>query len=109
MLKTTMKLISASTLAFMMSGCYANLAEFGYPTPGLLFNGSQQAIAVGGGSGTKRGEACASSIFGLIAFGDGSIDTAKSNGGIQQVATVDQQVLNILGLYRSACTVVKGQ
>jgi hypothetical protein len=109
MLKTTMKLLSAPVLAFLMNGCYANLAEVGYPTPGVLFNGSQAPIAVGAGSGTKRGESCASSIFGFIAFGDGSIDSAKSNGGIQQVATVDQQVLNILGLYRSACTVVKGQ
>ena len=62
----------------------------------------------GAGSGTKSGEACAMSILGVVALGDASIDLAKSNGGVTQVASVDHKVFSILGIYANVCTVVHG-
>ena len=57
----------------------------------------------------KSGEACAMSILGIIAVGDASIDTARKNGGIRSISSVDEQYTNILGIYMSKCTVARGK
>jgi len=59
--------------------------------------------------GTAMGEACATSILGLIATGDASLDTAKKNGGVAQVTVVDHHSSSILGFYAKFCTVVYGK
>jgi len=60
-------------------------------------------------AGTRVGESCASSILGLIATGDASIDTARKAGGITAIHSVDVSDLSILGLYASHCTIVRGK
>jgi hypothetical protein len=58
---------------------------------------------------TKEGHGCAKSILlGLFAFGDASIDSAKRAAGITSVVSVDFQSTNVLGLYSTFCTVVRG-
>lgn len=59
--------------------------------------------------GTAMGEACATSILGVVATGDASIDTAKKNGGVAQVTVVDHHSNSILGFYAKFCTVVYGK
>ncbi len=59
--------------------------------------------------GTATGEACASTILGLIATGDASIDTAKKNGGVAQVTAVDHHSTSFLGITAKFCTVVYGK
>jgi hypothetical protein len=58
------------------------------------------------GSGSKEGKACAQNIFALVATGDATIDSAKSDGGIGDAKTVSYHSKNILGI-GSFCTVVK--
>lgn len=60
-------------------------------------------------TGSKRGEACASNILGIIATGDASIIAARANGGITKVATVDAYYSNILFLIGKYCTIVTGE
>ena len=60
-------------------------------------------------SGDKVGRACANTILGAIATGDASIETAKKNGNIRSVSTVDVESTNILFLYSTYCTVVTGK
>ena len=60
------------------------------------------------GPATKEGHGCAKSILGLFSFGNASIDAAKQAGGITSVVSVDFQSLNVLGIYSTFCTVVKG-
>ncbi len=55
------------------------------------------------------GEACATSILGVVATGDASIDTAKKNGGVAQVTAVDHHTKSILGVYAKFCTIVYGK
>jgi hypothetical protein len=59
--------------------------------------------------GAKKGEACASSILGLIAFGDASLAAAAQNGGITTVKIVDYSYSNVLGaLWTGSCTIAHG-
>jgi len=58
--------------------------------------------------GRKVGTATATSILGLIATGDASIEAATRNGGITKVKYVDYSVKNILGLFGEYTTTVYG-
>ena len=57
----------------------------------------------------KKGEACATSILGLVATGDASLSAAASDGKITQITAVDYHATNILGLYGKFCTIVRGE
>jgi TRL (tRNA-associated locus)-like protein len=75
---------------------------------GFLYYGA--SIPEGGTSevaATKSGEATCTSVFGLVATGDCSIQAAKSQGGVKRVAYVDRKVDNILGFGRFT-TIVYG-
>jgi hypothetical protein len=76
---------------------------------GFIYSGYKTGGVVGPGTGTKTGEACASSILGVFASGDASIAAAKAAGGVTQVAHVDHTISTILGIYASTCTIVVGQ
>lgn len=56
----------------------------------------------------RTGSSCAYSILGLVAFGDASINAAKNAGQIKQVASVDFDTTNVLAIFGSFCTVVRG-
>ncbi|MGK5083608.1 TRL-like family protein [Bdellovibrionota bacterium FG-1] len=60
-------------------------------------------------AGNRVGEACASSILGLIATGDSSIEAARRNGGITMISSVDEKAKSILGLWAEYCTIVRGR
>lgn len=56
----------------------------------------------------KTGKACTNNILGVIAIGDASVEAAKRAGGVKKVATVDKDIMNILGLFGQNCTIVTG-
>lgn len=60
------------------------------------------------GPATKTGRACAKSILGIVANGDASIEAAKRAGNITQVVSVDFESENILLVYATFCTIVRG-
>jgi hypothetical protein len=92
----------------VIPGCAIATGGQGYLT-GSIYSGYKMGGAVGSGTGTKTGEACASSILGVFASGDASIAAAKAAGGITQVAHIDHSVTSILGIYASSCTIAVGQ
>src|SRR4051812_27666907 len=59
--------------------------------------------------GSARGEACASSILGIVGTGDASLDAAKKNGGVVQVTAIDNSAMSVLGVYAKFCTIVYGK
>ena len=61
------------------------------------------------GAALKTGEAQCTSIMGLVAYGDCSISTAKKNGNINTVHSVDWDAKNILGIYGTYKVIVTGQ
>lgn len=98
-----------------MTGCMSMTG--GYPFGGLYTgvgtpDQALDRVEVGGAGKTddKTGEACASGILALIAWGDASLDAAKKAGGITEVHAVDHHTMSILGfVYASGCTIVRGK
>src|SRR5262245_13057382 len=56
----------------------------------------------------KTGQSCSSSILGLIAMGDASIESAKRNGKITKVTSVDHHS-RWLVVWGEFCTIVTGE
>lgn len=99
----------ATILAFT-SGCAAyGVINHSKAGTGSIFTSVKQGLVDTGETGEKVGRACTMNILGVAAWGDGSIAAAKKNGGITTVATVDEELLNVLGIiYGEYCTVVTG-
>ena len=57
----------------------------------------------------KTGQACAVGLFGIFAFGDASITTAKKNEDITKVATVDHDSTSVYFLFSRYCIIVTGE
>ena len=98
-------LIIASSLSLaILSGCAMKS-----PISGIFYTDVQDGItATYSQRPAKKGEACASGILGLVATGDASINTARTNGNINAVSSVDYSSYSILGIYTKYCVVVRG-
>jgi hypothetical protein len=98
------KLLWAVMVSVGLSSCAS------YGPMGWVYSGGTTGLSANNNvKPNKRGEACVISILAVASGGDGSIGAAKANGGISKVASVDYEVLNVLGVYGQYCTVVKGE
>ena len=98
-----MKSILGLSLLLILSGCAHA------PVTGLLYSDvTYPSTATSNPTGNRIGESCASSILGLIAMGDASIETARRNGGINMITSIDEHYLNYF-FYQKSCTVVRGR
>jgi hypothetical protein len=105
-MKKSVKVLSALFAVCMMYGCAAGVA----PVTGYVFSEvSGPVVATTSTGSSKTGSATCESILGWVALGDCSIMTAKNNGNITNVSSVDYKTISILGLYAKVTTVVKGQ
>lgn len=97
--------IPLAMMVLVTAGCMGEAS----PVIGKIYADVQYGMfATTATDASKRGEACAKSILTLFAFGDATVTTAKANGGITQVAAVEHASFNVLGLYSTWCTIVKG-
>ncbi|MBI2061508.1 MAG: hypothetical protein HYT87_17345 [Nitrospirae bacterium] len=104
-MKRTPFLLALST-ALVLAACAVAPA----PLVGTLYTNVSYPRQVWHGLETsKRGEACASSILGLVATGDASIEAAKKDAGIHEVASVDHTGSSVLFFYSTYCTIVTGK
>jgi hypothetical protein len=79
------------------------------PMAGAIFGETKYGfVATDASAANKEGKACGTSILGLVAQGDASIQAAKAAGGVTTVASVDHYAKNILGIYGEYCTIVRG-
>ena len=100
------KLIILSFL-ILLNGCYAGI---GAPVPGLLYSKTTTSkLGIGDASDSKEGVSECESIMGLISTGDCSIEAAKKEGHISKIQYVDYRIKNILGVYATYQTVVRGE
>ncbi len=103
-----MKLVTAALMLAALNGCA--MANGGNAAAmGTIYSGYKSPGQVGAAAAGKTGEACISSILGVIATGDASIEAAKKAGGITTVAHIDHEQFSVLGVYATSCTVVHGQ
>jgi hypothetical protein len=58
--------------------------------------------------GSKTGKASTTTILGLVAWGDASAAAAAADGGITTIRHADYEFLNVLFIYQSFTTVVRG-
>lgn len=105
-MKKLLGAVAAAAALFALTGC--GVATIGNGPTGLIYTETTIPVS-GNGSGTKTGTAECKSILSIVAIGDCSVETAAKNGGISQVQSVDAKVFNILGLYGTYTTVVKGR
>lgn len=99
------QLAIAAFAATMLSGC----ATVQTPLFGGLFTSVKAPVdSENVAPVNKAGKACATSILGLIALGDASIEKAKRDSGIANVATVDTSATSFLTLYGRYCTIITG-
>jgi hypothetical protein len=81
-----------------------------YPSGSIYTNISLPVTATASsGAATKVGVAQCTSILGLVAMGDASIEAAKKNGGITKVHHVDYGAKNILGIFGTYKITVYGE
>ena len=106
-MKKKMGIFGALVAAVALTGCLTPSAT---PVYGFLLTSVKGPItATGqGGSASKVGKAALISIFGAIAFGDASIETAKKDGQIKTISHVDYEALSILGAFSQYTTKVYG-
>ncbi|MDR2883732.1 MAG: TRL-like family protein [Deferribacteraceae bacterium] len=98
-------IIFASTIA--LSGCGAVAMA---PVTGFLYSDLKAPLHVSDtATWTKEGRAVCTSILGLVAIGDCSVDTAAKAAGITKVAVVDYETKMILGVYATMTTIVRGE
>jgi hypothetical protein len=94
-------------LAVLLAGCGAMVHS---PVTGGLYTEVKGPItATANPTYSKVGTAFCTSILGIIATGDASIETAAKNGGITKIHHVDYESKNILGLYAKYTVIVYGE
>lgn len=90
----------------LLSACAGVVA----PVTGVLYKNVDAPLAATMASASsKRGESSCSSILGIVATGDASIDAAMRNGGITKIHHVDYNGTSFLGIYATMTTTVYGE
>ena len=99
------KLIFVIAMSAAAMGCASAKA----PVNGWIYNETADSSSVSSNAlGSKTGEACATSILGVVATGDASVSMAAKAAGIKNISYVDYKSQSILGVYAKYCTVVHG-
>ncbi len=92
--------------ALFMSSC----ATVSSPLSGVIFTDVKSPIAAtGNANSTKVGKAEATSILGIAATGDASIEAAAKSAGITKIHHVDAHSTSILGVYATYTVYVYGE
>jgi len=94
-------------LVATMAGCAMSSR---YPVTGWAYNVAKGGEMVTSNSvATKKGKSCATSVLGVVGYGDASIATAANSAGITRISYVDSENLGVVGVYAQNCTVVYGE
>lgn len=99
-------LILLSVFTVLIVGCTST------PTPkGIIYTGCKGPfLGTSNEGGSKVGKASASSLLGLFAWGDASINTAARSAGITKIHHVDyDDFLILFGLYSQYTVTVYGE
>ena len=99
------KSLFAVVSVLLLGACATPSTEVGI----ALFSDTVQPMMVTNNSGaTKVGRACGKNYLGLFIQGDMSVEAAKKDGKITQVASIDKEIKSY-ALYAEVCTVVRGR
>jgi hypothetical protein len=94
----------------LIAGFMASCAMSSAPLTGFLYTDMKAPLAVTSNTGsTKVGTAKATSILGIVATGDASIEAAARSAGITKIHHVDYQATSIIGIIASFTVMVYGE
>lgn len=102
-------LLQMLSCSILLSSCvFAGSPDSGGATVELL---KQGISATASNVSDRTGRSCSYNILNLVTYGDASIESAKANGGIDSVRSVDQEITGVnLSYIRfcQLCTIVTG-
>lgn len=95
-----MRIAQFAKLSAVVAVSSLGLAACASPLPvGGIYTGVTMPVAAGeSGAGSKVGTSQCTTVLGLVATGDCSIEAAKQNGGIHTIRYVDWEAKSILGI-----------
>ncbi len=97
-------------LLLVVTALMTSCAVVKSPLVGVWYTDVKSPVAVTGNSNsTKVGSSEATSILGIIATGDASVDAAAKAAGITKIHHVDEHSTSILGLYAKYKVFVYGE
>lgn len=100
------KLTFLAVFALMLSSC----AYVSSPVTGFVYTDVKSPVAVTENeNASKVGTAEATSILGIVATGDASIDAAAKSAGITKIHHVDAQSTGVLGIFAKYKVYVYGE
>jgi hypothetical protein len=100
------KMMVVAGVAFIFTGCAAVKS----PLSGVWYTDVKAPlIATSNANSTKVGTAQATSILGLFASGDASIDAAAKSAGITKIHHVDEHSTSVLGIFAKYKVYVYGE
>ncbi|MCI6312548.1 TRL-like family protein [uncultured Helicobacter sp.] len=102
-MKSILASFSIASILLIFSGCATTA-----PVGAIFTDVTLPLNATSVNGVTKKGEATCTSILGLVATGDCSIETAAQNGNIQTIRSVENKVYSMLGIYSTYTTIVWG-
>lgn len=98
-----------AAIVLLSMGCYSAPVM---PPSGLIYMNVDAPVSpavAGKPIGSRTGKASASSLLGLFAWGDASVEAAVRDGGIVEPQHIDYEFFNFLLLYQKFTTVVHGE
>jgi hypothetical protein len=105
-MKVFKKLVIAAGFALMLSSC----AIVSSPLSGFVYTDVKSPVAVTDNqNSTKVGTAEATSILGIVATGDASVEAAAKSAGITKIHHVDQHSTGIIGVFAKYKIYVYGE
>ncbi len=105
-MKRLKKMVFVAGAVLVLTSC----ASVKSPLTGVWYTDVKAPLtATSNSNSTKVGSAEATSVLGLVATGDASIDAAAKSGGITKIHHVDEQSTNILGLFAKYKVYVYGE
>jgi hypothetical protein len=103
------KLLAVPLVLVALTGCAGGAFAGKGSAIGILYTDAvTPRFVTTNNVGKKKGEACATSILGLVTTGDATIRAAADAGGIKNISAVDASIKNIIGIVSTYCTVVSG-
>ena len=98
------KLFFVAAAGLLLGACATPNTEVGI----ALFSDTTQPMLATNTVGTRVGRACGKNYLGLFITGDMSVETAKRNGRITSVSSIDKEIKGY-AIYAEVCTVVRGK
>ena len=104
------KTIGCLLLVMFLAGSFMGCAMVVAPVTGGLYKDVKAPVTATSNTGSSKvGTGECTSILGMLALGDCSIDAAMKNGNITKIHHVDYDAMSVFFIYAKYTTIVYGE